>query len=188
MSDAMFRTGRLGNATVWACICAAAIAAGCVRHRVESSARLWPAPRQCPWRSPTDSGPAAVAVAVKCAEEFITRNGYTLKPPVWSTADLAEESFESGIGWSSVLRRRHGSLRPQPIAVCTAASDRPDMAYTVVFPYGDHTVTAVARMVTMDHDFGQLRVQQQDVRLRVLDDTDLGCEPWPPPKNKDKGR
>jgi hypothetical protein len=180
----MSSIGRFAIAATCACAGAAALLAGCAPHHVEHNARLWPAPRQCPWRAPSDSGPAAVAVAVKCAEEFISRNGYTLKPPTWSTADLAEESFESGISWGNVLRRRRGSLRSEPIAVCTGASDRDDMSYTVVFPYGDHTVTAVARMVTMDHDFGQLRVQQQNVRLRALDDTDLGCQPWPPPKDK----
>lgn len=139
---------------------------------------MWEEPRLCPFRAIPDADPAPVAV--KCAEAFVARNGYTLAPPAWGSAQLAEESFESGIFWQDILQRRRNSLEPKAAWVCAEASDRPDMAYTVVFHYRDRRVTAVARMVTMDREFSGLRMQQQPVRLSALTDPDLGCRPVSP--------
>lgn len=138
---------------------------------------MWAEPRRCPFRERADGVP--IEVAVTCAEAFIARNGYTLSPPAEGSAQLAEESFETGSSWPGVLARRRGSLEPRAVAVCVSASDRPDMAYTVVFNYRDLRVTNLVRIVTMDREYGRLRVQRQDVRVTALADDELGCRELP---------
>lgn len=151
----------------------ALISACALRHAPDTAPR-WTEARQCPFHPTADVDSAETAV--KCAEEFIARNGYTLTPPVWGSAQLAEETFETGQPWSEVLARRRGTLKPKSVGVCVGASDRADMVYTVAFPYADNRVTALVRVVTMTASFGDLRMQHQDVRVRAMTDPDRNCQ------------
>ena len=157
-----------------AVICATASIAACAGRHAPRTGPMWSAARQCPLKATDDVD--STETAVRCAEEFIARNGYTLTPPVWGTAQLAEETFETGQPWGQILARRRGTLKPKAVGVCTAASDRADMAYTVAFPYSDKRVTALVRIVTMSRTFGDMRVQQQVVRVRAMTDPDMSCE------------
>lgn len=159
---------------VLAAIFGATAISGCAARHAQSAAPMWEEARQCPLK-PTDDVDST-ETAVRCAEEFVARNGYTLVPPAWGSAQLAEEAFETGQPWSQVLARRRGTLKPKAVGVCVGASDRADMAYTVAFPYSDNRVTALVRVVTMNRTYGEMRMQQQQVRVRAMTDPDMNCE------------
>ena len=159
---------------ILAAIGAAAAISACAARHAHVAAPMWQEARQCPLK-PTDDVDST-ETAVRCAEEFVARNGYTLTPPAWGSAQLAEESFETGQPWRTILARRRGTLKPKAVGVCTGASDRSDMAYTVAFPYSDKRVTALVRIVTMNRTYGEMRMQQQQVRVRAMTDPDMNCE------------
>lgn len=146
----------------------------CAARHAPVTAPMWSEARQCPLHATADAD--STETAVKCAEEFIARNGYTLTPPASGNAQLAEETFETGEPWPRVLARRRGTLKPKAVGVCVGASDRPDMVYTVAFPYSDTRVTALVRIVTMNLTFGDMRMQHQDVRVRAMTDPERNCQ------------
>lgn len=156
-----------------ATMCGTAPISACAARHAPGPGPIWSEARQCPLKASDEVD--STETAVRCAEEFIARNGYTLTPPAWGSAQLAEETFETGQPWSQVLARRRDTLKPMAVGVCTSASDRTDMAYTVAFPYSDQRVTALVRVVTMSRTFGEMRMQQQVVRLREMTDPDMNC-------------
>jgi hypothetical protein len=89
--------------------------------------------------------------AVRCAEDFIRRNGYTSEP---ATGPLQTESFNS-----PTLERRTGTL------VKAAAGYAPyPPGHLVPFRYTSGT-TKTGRAVTMSATFDRMRVEHQDFIL-----------------------
>jgi hypothetical protein len=100
--------------------------------------------------------------AVRLAEEFVARNGYTDLP-----ADRDNLSYES-VEWESdveeILRLRRDSLERKAFGIRSKGRmDEP--GWTVVFRYKYRSWAAdgrAARAVTMDQNFGNLRVEHKD--------------------------
>ena len=89
--------------------------------------------------------------AVRCAEDFVRRNGYTLDA---ATGPVARESIHS-----PTLEQRRGMLER------SAVGYRPyPPGHLVVFKYSSSTGKA-GRAVTMSGEFGDLRVEHQDFFL-----------------------
>jgi len=70
--------------------------------------------RSCPpsW----DAEPSLLRAAVRCAEDFVRRNGYTIEPPLPDTALLAPENATAWTGWHAELKRRRSRLDPHAVA------------------------------------------------------------------------
>jgi hypothetical protein len=131
-------------------------------------------PRACRVaRLPTE--PAKVQ-AIRCAEEFIARNGYTSKAPTVDSASMAHESIVFAASPAEELRARRNSLEDHAIGVC-ASAPRDSSGFTVVFRSKGHL--GAARAVTMNAHFQELRVEHQDFRLEVVKNHQYGCEPVP---------
>ena len=89
--------------------------------------------------------------AVRCAEDFIRRNGYTSQPV---TGPLQTESFVS-----PSPEQRRGSLEGAAAGYVTYSS-----GHLVAFRHASST-RAVGRAVTMSATFGDLKVEHQDFIL-----------------------
>jgi hypothetical protein len=105
--------------------------------------------------------------AVRCAEWFIARQGYTNAAPVSDTLLVMAEGIEWEPSRREWLRRRHGSLSARALAVCKSGH-----GFNVPFlvPGG-----AYARGVTMDERYGSLRVQHSGFELDYLRKAKTGC-------------
>ena len=126
---------------------------------------------------PTPSGPAAGSKgksyetpeekAVRLAEEFVARNGYTDLPP--DRANLTGESIEWSSDVDMLLRLRRDSLERRAYGVRPVGKvGRP--GWTVVFRHKEHDAPDnTGRAVTMDSDFRNLRVQHQDFFLAAVE-------------------
>jgi hypothetical protein len=89
--------------------------------------------------------------AVRCAEDFVRRNGYTLDP---TTGPVVKESV-----YSPTLEERRGMLARSAIGY------RPyPPGHLVVFKYSSST-GKTARAVTMSGEFDDLRVEHQEFLL-----------------------
>jgi hypothetical protein len=105
--------------------------------------------------------------ALRCAESFIARNGYTNLPPVTDSTQWTAE-FMDEPPWSRVLADRHGTLETRAWAVCGPAAD--SGGYSAVFRYvrsarlsrwfGKETP---ARLVKMDSAFHGIHLVHQDL-------------------------
>ncbi|HEY0780614.1 MAG TPA: hypothetical protein VGD56_21840 [Gemmatirosa sp.] len=105
--------------------------------------------------------------AVRCAEWFVARNGYTDAPPA-DTTELAGELFDSyrSGGWARTLAGRRGTMAPRAVVLCRDAPAKP-VAYDVVFTYPGAPDTAkYGRGIAMDANFGQMRVRHVPFLLR----------------------
>jgi hypothetical protein len=89
--------------------------------------------------------------AVRCAEEFVRRNGYTLEP---ATGPISTESV-----YSPTLEERRGTL------LGSAAGYRQHSSGHRVFFKFSSATESHARAVTMNADFDNLRVEHQDFFL-----------------------
>jgi hypothetical protein len=103
--------------------------------------------------------------AVRLAEEFVARNGYTDLPP--DRDNLSYESIEWEGNIDEMLRFRRDSLERKAYGIrYNGRMGR--SGWTVVFKHkrGDGTGSGkVGRAVTMDGDFGNLRVEHKDFFL-----------------------
>lgn len=143
-----------------------AAAAGCLAVAARAGAQdtLTAAERaaaQC--RIPGLAGLPRDTAAVRCAEWFIARNGYTAAP-VADTVKLVGELFESG-SRAEVLAARRGRLAPRAVVLCRDhAGPTP---FNVVFTYpGAPDTVEYGRGVAMDANFGQMRVRHVPFLLR----------------------
>ena len=112
--------------------------------------------RRCP-RALAALRPEAAA-AVRCAEWFVARNGYTDLPPAPDTLALVR-SFDdvmSGAAGPEVLGERRNALARRAVVLCGGA---PEWApFTVGFAHTGDSSMAYGRAVRMDSAFGGLRV------------------------------
>jgi hypothetical protein len=110
------------------------------------------------------------AKAVRLAEEFIARNGYTDLPP--DRDGLSYETVEWGPNDEETLRRRRDTLGRKAYGVRHGGRMGAKGGWTVVFRaparYGDDGVVW-GRAVTMDKDFQNLRVEHKDFPLAKVD-------------------
>ena len=112
--------------------------------------------------------------ALRCAEWYIARQGYTLKPPVTDSMAILPESYEVAPSVQLALEWRHGTLEPQAYGICV--DDRnPEVntqVYTVAFRSTDRQSV---RAVTMDRTFGALVVQHLNLNPEILRSKTYGC-------------
>ena len=128
-------------------------------------------PRAClAPRVPTD--PAKV-YAIRCAEEFIGRNGYTARPPTVDSASMAHESIVFAASPAEELHGRSNSLEEHAVGICAGAPGD-STGFTVVFRAKGQLG---ARAVTMNAHFQALRVQHKAFRLEVIKNHQYGCAP-----------
>lgn len=103
--------------------------------------------------------------AVRLAEEFVARNGYTDLPP--DRDNLSYESIEWASDNDKLLWARHDSLERKACGIrYNGRMGR--SGWTVVFKHkrGNGTGSGkVGRAVTMDGDFENLRVEHKDFFL-----------------------
>jgi len=97
--------------------------------------------------------------AIRCAEDFIRRNGYTNVPP---SEPIALETLERSEP-SRLLDSRRGIVKPK------AVHYRGGDVHTVLFEYSDGSSF---KAVQMGQDFANLLVQHQDVIVKTLDHPD----------------
>lgn len=102
------------------------------------------------------------SAAVRCAEWFVARNGYTDQPPADSSA-LASESIEYARSLSDLLAQRRNSLARHAAVVCRYG--RRGFGYTVGFRTRRHPDDSLGRAVTMDTALKELRVEHMDYLL-----------------------
>ena len=110
--------------------------------------------------------------AVRLAEEFVARNGYTDLPP--DRASLSYETIEWESDAEEMLRLRHDSLERKAYGIYYAGRGRGN-GWTIVFrPSSRHghgkmvldgKTVEWGRAVTMDKDFEHLRVEHKDFPL-----------------------
>jgi hypothetical protein len=115
------------------------------------------------------AGASPEIFAVRCAEWFVARQGYTAHNSRLETAVVVSEGIEWAASKREWLRYRRNSLEPRAVGICVGRW----AGYDVVFrARGDSTS---ARGVKLDATFGALRVQHQDFNLAALRDSTSGC-------------
>jgi hypothetical protein len=115
------------------------------------------------------AGASPEVFAVRCAEWFVARQGYTAHNSRLDTAVVVSEGIEWGASKRQWLRYRRNSLEPRAVGICAGRR----AGYDVVFrARGDSTS---ARGVRIDSSFGSLRVQHQGFNLAALRDSTSGC-------------
>ena len=106
------------------------------------------------------------AKAVRLAEEFIARNGYTDLPP--ERGNLSYETVEWGPNDEEMLRQRRDTLGRKAYGIRYGGRLGAEGGWTVVFRYrkgGNMT----GRAVTMNKDFQNLLVEHKDFFLAKVD-------------------
>ena len=133
--------------------------------RVSEAQAVAPAANQ---ERPAEESPEAKAV--RLAEEFIARNGYTDLPP--DRDSLSYETVEWGPNDEEMLKQRHDTLGRKAYGVRYGGRMGTKGGWTVVFRvparYGDVGVVT-GRAVTMDKDFQNLLVEHKDFFLAKVD-------------------
>ena len=114
----------------------------------------------------------AESAAVRCAEWFVARNGYTASVPDDSVS-LRGESIEMARSRRELLAERHRQLTGHAVLLCRSPRIG---GYGVGIPYENLIGPDTGRLVTMDTTFSDLRVQH--LRPLALDGAtvvDGGC-------------
>lgn len=112
-----------------------------------------------------ESGETPEEKAVRLAEEFVARNGYTDLPP--DRNNLSYESIEWASDKDKLLWSRHDSLERKAYGI-RRGGKMGGPGWTVVFkPKGlnGDASRKTGRAVTMDGDFNNLRVEHKDFFL-----------------------
>jgi hypothetical protein len=99
--------------------------------------------------------------AIRCAEWFIAEQGYTTHGAVTDINKVVSEGIEWGASRREWLAQRRGTLEPKAFALC-ALDGR---SYVVAFRTKDKQNL---RGVSLDENFGSLRVQHSDVRDDII--------------------
>jgi hypothetical protein len=141
-----------------------------------SAARIFPHAgrnlRTCDVPAPAAESPTSRAI--RCAEAFIARNGYTDVDEAVDPGRIASESIEYASSLEQLLAWRRGTLRARAFGTCV--SDKAERAFTVVFEYAEGG-SANGRAVTMSSTFDNLRVQHSDFILSAVTERRHGCRP-----------
>ena len=132
----------------------------------------WPDAQTCP----VPRGVPGPEAAVRCAEAFIARNGYTPAPPA-DSAQLAFETIEWAVSLREILAQRRGTLEPRGAALCEGGARGP--GYTVAFRYQESADTTRGRAVTMTPSHGRLRVEHQEFMPVAARRGEFGCRALP---------
>ena len=132
-----------------------------------------PAVSQCRLKAPIPG--SRDSIAVKCAEAFVARNGYTNAPADDSTL-IAYEFIAPGRGAVEILKHRHNTLAPRAILLCHDRRERP--GFTIAFARPGDSALSQARAVTMDTSLDKLRIEHVDFLPRVAAESP-GCA-WLP--------
>lgn len=152
----------------WPFLAALALLSAAPDLRAQETA---PDPRAC--RVAREAGDDDVAYAVRCAEEFVRRNGYTTAPADPDTTLHAAESIERRQSAGERAADRAGMLEARAMGMCEGEGDR---RFTVVFAFrggsGPH-----ARAVTMSAAFDALRVQHRSFIRASVTERRHGCRP-----------
>ncbi|MFN8575118.1 MAG: hypothetical protein U0132_23900 [Gemmatimonadaceae bacterium] len=111
------------------------------------------------------------SIAVRCAEAFVARNGYT-DVPVQDTGAIAHEFIEPGATPREVLSYRRHSLGSRGVTLCHDRREQP--GFTVGFAAPADTVMQVGRAVTMDSSFRGVKMEHQTYLPRAAAAT-VGC-------------
>lgn len=116
----------------------------------------------------TADGESPDAKAVRLAEEFIARNGYTDLPP--DRDNLSYETIEWGDGVEEILRLRHDTLERKAYGL-RRMGRMGGPGWVIVFRHrgGDDSSVKTGRAVTMDKNFQNLRVEHKDFFLAGVD-------------------
>jgi hypothetical protein len=112
---------------------------------------------------------------VRCAEWFVSRNGYTDLPPVADSAQLAHESIELAQPAAALVAARRNTLARRAALVCAGAKRA--AGYTVAFLAPGDTTAGSGRAVTMDTAFADLRVEHVGFLPRVALRDTASCHP-----------
>ena len=99
------------------------------------------------------------SAAVRCAEEFVARNGYGTRNAL-DTARIAHEFIEVGSTMAEVLASRRNSLDPTAVVLCRERRGGP--GFTVAFVPPSDSTLRVGRAVTMDPMLHEVRMEHQD--------------------------
>ena len=103
--------------------------------------------------------------AVRLAEEFVARNGYTDLPP--DRFEISYEGSEWAFDFDEMMRRRHDTLERKAYGIRYAAGAE-GKGWMVAFRHtsrsGRDFVNA-GRVVSMDEDFENLRVEHKTFSL-----------------------
>jgi hypothetical protein len=109
--------------------------------------------RRCAFtRGPKESIKAFVR---RCAEDFVTRNGYTSVPPTSDSSLWATESIQFAPSWQAVFQQRHNQLVPKAEGIgCSKTSCSATFRFSGSDP-------CVFRAVTMGKDGKGMRMEHQ---------------------------
>lgn len=110
--------------------------------------------------------------AVRCAEWFVVRNGYTTRRPVADSTQIAWESGEPAGTTAEGLARRRGMLRERAVVVCRGRREGAGPAFGIGFAYRPDPPSPVGRAVTMDTAFAEIHLERGGFSLiQALGDT-----------------
>lgn len=112
--------------------------------------------------------------AVRIAEEFIKRNGYTDAPA--DKDNLSYESVEFSEDTAQLLELRHNTLQPKAYGFIRNGKSS-KKRWTIVFRFNkakfkdmsDENYKSLGRAVTMDEKFENLRVEHKDIFLKAVE-------------------
>jgi len=107
--------------------------------------------------------------AVRLAEQFIARNGYTDVPA--DKSRLAHENIEWESNVDKMLKERRDTLEREAYGIVRKRKGAP--GWTVVFRYKHPSTQQMrrkGRAVTMNMDGSYIRVEHVDIMLRSVDE------------------
>lgn len=113
------------------------------------------------------------AKAIRLAEEFIKRNGYTEAPA--EKDKIKFESSEISEDVEKILQSRHNTLEPKAYGI--SYHTKSGKGWTVVFKYNEEYMKTVTEMdlkdrgkaLTMDENFENLEMQYKDFFLEYAE-------------------
>ena len=105
--------------------------------------------------------PLSLQEAIEAAENFIRGNGYTNASGEDISSDLNYESIERAESDEEILQLRHNTLQPKAIGARRLGAEA-SSGWSAAFDYVDDRELEICRVVTMDHDGSNIRVQHQD--------------------------
>lgn len=126
--------------------------------------------RQCGLERATNAAPEEHAV--RCAEWFVQRQGYTAAEGFRDTAGVLPEGIEWAGSAADRLSNRRGTLQPKAFAMCAFDGH----LYSVAFWSAD---SSHARGVTLDENFGSLRMQHPDFNAAIVGKEGSACRALP---------
>lgn len=101
--------------------------------------------------------------AIRIGERFVLENGYTSAPPELIKQQLDHESIEWQGDRKEMLQHRYNSLKPKAIGAKRGRKGE-TAGWSVAFDRvaGDSSSPATCRVVTMDDDGSNMRMEHVD--------------------------